>query len=97
MTDEDKQWSTGQLGQSEARIMARVEGRMDAVEDRLKDFIRHADEDLETKIAAAFWKWARSSDVRTRQAISDTGFLSERLLTIEDRLSSLEQRKGDGA
>jgi hypothetical protein len=42
---------------TEARIMQRVDGRIDAVEDRLKDFIRQADIDLETKIVGEFWKW----------------------------------------
>jgi len=38
----------------EARIMERVGGRIDASEERLKDFIRAADRDMETKIIGEF-------------------------------------------
>ena len=60
------------------RIMERVGGRIDAVEERLKDYIAKADHDLETKIITEFHKWGRTSDMRTRQAITDTGLLGER-------------------
>ena len=71
----------------EGRIMERVGGRIDAVEERLKDFIRAADHDLETKIIGEFHKWGRTSDMRTRQAITDVGLLGERVLAVEDRIS----------
>jgi len=77
----------------EGRIMARVEGRMDAVEERMKDFTRQTCHDLETKLIAEFYKWGRTSDVRTRQAITDTGLLGERLLNVEDRVSALERER----
>jgi hypothetical protein len=54
----------------QASIMERIDGRIDASEERMKDFIRKADFELETKIVGEFWKWGRSSDVRTREAIS---------------------------
>jgi hypothetical protein len=76
----------------EARIMERVEGRIDAVEDRMKDFIRHADQDLETKIIAEFWKWGRTSDMRTKQALDTASAVSERLLAVEDRVTALERK-----
>jgi hypothetical protein len=77
----------------EGRIMARVDGRMDAAEERMKDFVRQSNHDLETKIITEFHKWGRTSDVRTRQAITDTGLLSERLLAVEDRISALERER----
>ena len=77
---------------TEARIMQRVDGRIDAVEDRLKDFIRQADLDLETKIVGEFWKWGRTSDMRTKQALDTSSSVSERLLAVEDRVSALERK-----
>src|SRR5713226_1610667 len=77
----------------EARIMERVGGRIDAVEQRLKDFIREADHDLETKIITEFHRWGRTSDMRTKQALSETGLLGERMLAVEDRLSALERAR----
>ncbi len=82
-----------QFGELEARIMERVGGRIDAVEERLKDYIRAADHDLETKIIGEFHKWGRTSDMRTRQAITDTGLLGERMLAVEDRVSALERER----
>jgi hypothetical protein len=83
----------------EDRIMQRMDGRIDASEERMKEFVRQANFDLETKIVAEFWKWARGSDIRTREAISISGeasarvqLISERLLIAEDRISALERR-----
>ena len=73
-------------------VMERVGGRIDAVEDRLKDFIRNADHDLETKIIGEFWKWGRTSDLRTKQALDNVAVFNERMMAIEDRVSSLERR-----
>jgi hypothetical protein len=75
----------------EKRIMERVGGRIDAAEERLKEFIGNADRDLETKIIREFWKWARTSDLRTNQAISTSQSVSDRLLAVEDRVTALER------
>ena len=76
---------------SEQRIMDRVGGRIDAAEVRIKEFVREADHDLETKVSAEFHKWGRTSDMRTRQALTDTGLLGEKLLALEDRITALER------
>jgi hypothetical protein len=93
LTEEDKNWIA-------TTVRSIVDGRVDAVESRLKDFIVKADFDLETKLIAEFWKWGRSSDARTREAITDASaaatkaqLISERLLSVEDRLSALERSK----
>jgi hypothetical protein len=52
---------------TERRIMQRMDGRLDAVEARIADAIAKADHDLETRIVGEFWKWGRTSDLRTRQ------------------------------
>jgi hypothetical protein len=74
------------------RVMERVGGRLDASEERMKDFVRASDHDLETKIVGEFWKWGRTSDLRTKQALGDVGTLNERILAVEDRISALERR-----
>ncbi len=58
----------------ERRIMERVDGRTDAAEERLKDHIRQSNHDLETKIITEFHKWGHTSDMRTRPAITETGW-----------------------
>jgi hypothetical protein len=93
--DEDlKEYLDAKFSASEARIMERVEGRLDAVEARLKDFIGASDHDMETKIITEFHKWARTSDMRTRTALTNAEFLGERMLAVEDRVSALERQRG---
>ena len=82
-----------EIGKTEGRIMERAGGRIDAVEDRLKDFIAKADHDLETKIITEFHKWGRTSDMRTRTAITNAALLEERMLAVEDRVSALERQR----
>jgi hypothetical protein len=91
--DEMKRELLGGMDELERRIMERVGGRIDAAEDRLKVFIHQADHDLETKVITEFHKWGRTSDMRTRQAITDVGLLGERMLAVEDRVSALERDK----
>ena len=76
----------------EDRIMARVDGRIDAVESRMKDFVGSAILALETKIVGEFWKWGRTSDMGTRQSLGESATLNERMLSVEDRVSALQRR-----
>jgi len=80
------------------RVTERVGGRIDAVEERLKDYVRQSNHDLETKIITEFHKWGRTSemhswDMRTRQAITDTGLPGERMLAVEDRVAAPERER----
>ena len=77
------------------RIMARVDGRIDAVESRMRDFVGSAILDLETKIVGEFWKWGRTSDMRTRQSLGESAALNERMLNVEDRVSALQRRPSE--
>ena len=52
-----------------ARIMQRLEGRIDAVEERLKTYISGECEKVETKLLAEFHKWGSTADMRTRQTM----------------------------
>jgi len=82
-----------EIEKTEGRVMDRVGGRIDAVEDRLKDFIAKADHDMETKLLTEFQKWGRTSDMRTRQALTNAELLGERMLAVEDRISALERQR----
>jgi hypothetical protein len=81
------------LAATENRFREMLEGRLDVVEERLKDHTMHVVQAMETKILAEFWKWGRTSDMRTRQALAETAALSERLTAAEDRITALEHRK----
>jgi hypothetical protein len=83
------------LADLERRIMHRVDGRIDASEERLKEYVSAACEKVETKVIGEFWKWARTSDLRTNQAINTSQSVSDRLLAVEDRVTALE-RAGKG-
>jgi hypothetical protein len=75
------------------RFIEHFDRRMDAFEGRMKDFIQQLTQEAGTRIIAAFQNVARTSDMRTRQAIADTGLLGERMLNVEDRISALERER----
>ncbi len=93
MDQELKQYLEGMEDRIVERTMERVDGRIDAVEERMGAFVRQSIHDLETKVVGEFYKWGRTSDMRTRQAIADTGLLGERMLNVEDRISALERER----
>ena len=88
-----QKWTQAALDDLETRIMSRMDGQLDAVEQRLQEYIGAADRELETKLIGEFWKWGRMSDARTRQALTEVGILSERMLSVEDRISALERSR----
>ncbi len=50
-------------------------------------------ERVETNLLREFWKWASTSDIRTRQSMEATNALNARMLNGEDRISALERSK----
>lgn len=75
----------------EVRIVERLGGRLDAAEDRLKEFVRQSDHDLETKILTEFHKWASPLEMRIRThslAIRATDLEIE---ALGDRVEKLER------
>jgi hypothetical protein len=56
MEEELKQYLEGMETRIVGRVTERLEGRMDAIEERLKDHARQSDHDLETKIITEFHK-----------------------------------------
>jgi CHASE3 domain sensor protein len=91
--DEMKRELRADLAEMETRIMQRVDGRIDAVEERMKEHVSAACEKVETTLLREFQKWGRTSDLRTNQAINTSQSVSDRLLAVEDRVTALERRR----
>jgi len=77
----------------EGRFMSALASQIDQLRVELKEHVSEELEKVETKLLTEFHKWGRTSDMRTRQAITDTGILGERMLAVEDRVSELERRR----
>jgi hypothetical protein len=94
-----KAHTSGQIDAAEQRLEGkldaaeqRLEGKLDAAEQRLKDFVRNSKHEMETRIVAEFQRWGRTSDMRTKDALTDLAALAERMLAVEHRVSALERR-----
>jgi|ERR1035441_4431357 hypothetical protein len=84
----------------EGRFMSALNNRTDQLKTQIDDLrvelkahVAEECEKVETKLLTEFHKWGRTSDMRTRQAITDTGILGERMLAVEDRVSELERQR----
>jgi hypothetical protein len=64
----------------------------DAVAE-LKSYIEQRSEKVETNLLSAFHAWARSMEIRVRNAGSMVTGFDERLALAEDRIAELERRK----
>jgi hypothetical protein len=72
---------------------ARLRGQAEEMEARLKLHTSIECEKVETKLLREFYKWGRTSDIRTRQALAESATLAERMLNVEDRVTDLERSK----
>jgi hypothetical protein len=59
----------------------------------LKSYIEQRSEKVETNLLSAFHAWARSMEIRVRNAGSMVTGFDERLALAEDRIAELERRK----
>jgi len=75
------------------QYLGAMEARLAAMESRLMGHVSEQCEKVETKLLTEFFKWGRTSDMRTCQAITDTGLLGERMLAVEDRVTALERER----
>jgi hypothetical protein len=88
---------SGNIGDSPPSLDERCEMDDDlkaylaAMEARLVTHVSVECEKIETKLLTEFHKWGRTSEMRTRQAMTDVGFLGERLIAAEERISALER------
>lgn len=69
--------------------MERTGIKLEAMENRLREHT----ETVETRLLSEFWKWARSSDIKTRQHGVTISVMDERLTAVEERMSELERRR----
>ncbi len=81
--------------QTEARLTSKFETKLETrlaeTEVRLMTHTSQECEKVETKLLTEFFKWGRTSDMRTRQALADAASIGERMLILEDRVTSLER------
>lgn len=80
-TEEDKTWITNIL-----------DGRLDALEVRMKEHTATSIREMETKVISEFWKWGRTAEARYRKDHEAVRNADERLVQIEDRVAELERR-----
>jgi uncharacterized lipoprotein YehR (DUF1307 family) len=76
------------------KVETKLREHVSKVETRMREHVSIECEKVETKLLTEFHKWGRTADMRTRQAITDTGLLGERMLAVEDRISALERARG---
>jgi hypothetical protein len=77
-----------------SEVETRLREHVSEVETRLREHVSIEDEKVETRLLTEFHKWGRTSEMRTRPAITDVGLLGERMLAVEDRVSALERARG---
>ena len=53
-------------------------------------------EKIETKLLTEFHKWGRKTEMRTRQAMTDVGFLGERLIAARSEFRRWSEATLDG-
>ena len=63
------------------------------MEARLMAHTSQECEKVETRLLTEFYKWGRTSDIRTRQALAEAAAIGERMLNVEDRVTTLERSK----
>ena len=71
----------------------RSEQKFDEKLNALDASLREHTENVETRLLSEFWKWARTSDIKTRQYGADISSLIERITVVEERLRDLEFRR----
>jgi predicted nucleic acid-binding Zn-ribbon protein len=80
------------LAALEQRLDQRFEGRMDAQEQRMKDFVREANREMETRLLQAFYGFAETNNRRLEQMEGTAATLTNRVSTLEDRILRVEKR-----
>lgn len=80
----------------EERMVQRFEGRMDAQEQRLKDFVSatvgEVVHNTETRLLQAFYGYAESTNQHFKQVDMSNAALLTRVSTLETRMLECEKR-----
>ena len=77
------------IGGSESRLNTSMEARIGESEARMKEHT----ETVETRLLSEFWKWARTTDMKTRLQNNHFVGLEERMTSAEERIRDLEFRR----
>ena len=102
-TDRNAPATKGDLEDLEARLVARFEGRMDALDSRFEgrmdaqerrilDQVAQLIHDSETRLLQAFYGFAEATNKRLNQVDGNTAIFLNRLGTVESRLLEVEKR-----
>jgi hypothetical protein len=70
----------------------RIDGRMDTLEQRLRDHTAETVRESETRLLQAFYSFAEANDRRHVQGEAATAVAVMRLSTLESRVLALEKR-----
>ena len=70
----------------------RFEGRMDTLEQRMKEHVAECIHQLETRLLQAFYGFAESNNRRSEQMETSATALSNRVSTLESRMLGVEKR-----
>jgi hypothetical protein len=70
-----------------------MENRLQVHADGVESRLREHTEKIETQLLTEFWKWAKTSDIKTRQNHGTITLIDERIAAVEDRVSELERRR----
>jgi chaperonin cofactor prefoldin len=76
----------------EDRLDQRFEGRMDTLEQRMKDHVAECIHQLETRLLQAFYGFAETNNRRIEQMETSATALSNRVSTLESRMLGVEKR-----
>jgi hypothetical protein len=73
-------------------LEARLEGKLDAVEQRMLDAIKAIVHESETRLLTAFHGYANNNDKRIQEVESNETFLRGRIAVLESRITEVERR-----
>jgi uncharacterized protein YceH (UPF0502 family) len=73
-------------------LESRLEGKQDALEQRLVDRISESARDMETRILQAFYSFAESNQTRLTATEREAAAMKDRLASVESRITELEKR-----
>ena len=82
----------GRMQDLEQRLDARFAGRMDASEQRMKDYVAETVRNCETRLLQAFYGYAEGTDRRFLQTEAANVVLQSRFASLEGRVLEIEKR-----
>ena len=90
MTDEQLQSLFAGMERHLDKRADEIEKRVEASEQRLRDEIKEANHNLETKLITEFWKWASPVEARARGSRDTLHALELEVDSLKERMRKLE-------